>query len=146
MVASDGRTGTRAARPCRRARTTASSWGRARPTPVSYTHLGTANTDQIHAYEGLLCNPNPNAHPDGGTFKDLGAYYRPDQVLAIESEGVVSEVTGFPYRLRGVFGFATLSNGLVVTIDVDDWDAPCRRPEPMATPDPAAGPSYGRCV
>jgi hypothetical protein len=104
---------------------------------------GTANTDQIHAYEGLLCNPNPNAHPDGGTFKDLGAYYRPDQVLAIESEGVVSEVTGFPYRLRGVFGFATLSNGLVVTIDVDDWDAPCRRPEPMATPDPAAGPSYG---
>ncbi|MGO9837479.1 MAG: hypothetical protein ACLP1X_25085 [Polyangiaceae bacterium] len=104
---------------------------------------GTANPDQIHAYEGLLCNPNPNAHPDGGTFKDLGAYYRVDQAATVQSEGVVSTVQGFPTRLRGVFGFATLSNGQVVTIDVDDWDAPCRRPDPMATPNPDAGPSYG---
>ncbi len=40
-------------------------------------------------------------------------------------------VENFPTRLRGVFAFATLSNGTVVTIDVDDWDAPCRRPDPM---------------
>ena len=37
-----------------------------------------------------------------------------------------------PYRLRGVFAFATLSNGAVIAIDVDDWDAPCRRPDPLA--------------
>src|SRR5204863_7736973 len=35
-------------------------------------------------------------------------------------------------RLRGIFAFVTLSNGTIVTIDVDDWDAPCRRPDPMA--------------
>jgi len=104
---------------------------------------GTTNPDQIHAYEGLLCNPNPSAHPDGGSFTDLGAYYRVDQATAIQSAGTVSTVQGFPYRLRGIFGFATLSNGTVVTIDVDDWDAPCRRPDPMATPDPSRGPSYG---
>ena len=33
-----------------------------------------------------------------------------------------------PTRLRGIFAFATLSNGQTVAIDVDDWDAPCRRP------------------
>jgi hypothetical protein len=33
--------------------------------------------------------------------------------------------------LRGIFGFATLSNGTLAAIDVDDWDAPCRRPDPM---------------
>lgn len=104
---------------------------------------GTANPDQIHAYEGLLCNPNPNAHPDGGAFADLGAYYRVDQALAIQAAGTVSTVQGFPYRLRGIFGFATLSNGEAVAIDVDDWDAPCRRPDPMTMPNPAKGPSYG---
>jgi hypothetical protein len=102
---------------------------------------GTPNPDQIHAYEGLLCNPNPNAHPDAGTFRDLGAYYRVDQATAVQSTGVVSTVEGFPYRLRGVFGFATLSSGQVVAIDVDDWDAPCRRPEPMTGG--GTGPSFG---
>ena len=29
--------------------------------------------------------------------------------------------------------FATLSNGQVVTIDVDDWDGPCRRLDPLST-------------
>jgi len=104
---------------------------------------GTANPDQIHAYTGLLCNPNPNAHPDAGSFADLGAYYRVDQATVIQSSGGVSTVQGFPSRLRGIFGFATLSNGTVVTLDVDDWDAPCRRPDPMATPQPDAGPSFG---
>jgi len=106
---------------------------------------GTTNPDQIHAYTGLLCNPNPNAHPDAGAFLDLGAYYRADQALVIEPTGTVSTVQGFPYRLRGIFGFATLSNGQAVAIDVDDWDAPCRRPEPMALTgtDPASWPSNG---
>jgi hypothetical protein len=90
------------------------------------------------AKRGLLCNPNDNAGTDPTRFVDPGAFYRanvPDQVVALG-----------PYRLRGIFGFATLTNGTIVTIDVDDWDAPCRRPADMriatssiAPPQPAAG-------
>jgi hypothetical protein len=89
--------------------------------------------DTIHQYTGLLCNPNPNAHPDGGAFVDRGAYYRADWAGLIQSSVTLGgTVQGFPARLRGVFAFATLSNGNVITVDVDDWDAPCRRPDPMA--------------
>jgi hypothetical protein len=83
------------------------------------------------ALTGLLCNPNPNvdlfaadAAVDAAAFTDPGANYRQGAVpFADEPIG--------PMRLRGVFAFATLSNGQVVTIDVDDWDAPCRRPVTM---------------
>lgn len=85
---------------------------------------------------GLQCNPNrgvdhgdvarsqgPFSRDQAGTqFDDvtLGAYYRAN----------ISQTIGLgPTRLRGLFAFATLSNGLVVVIDVDDWDAACRRPE-----------------
>jgi hypothetical protein len=89
--------------------------------------------NHFHQYTGLLCNPNPNAHPDAGAFVDNGAYYRVDQVSLIQSMDTLGgTVQSLPTRLRGIFGFATLSNGNVVTIDVDDWDAPCRRPDPMA--------------
>jgi hypothetical protein len=63
---------------------------------------------------GVLCNPNPQAGTQGN-----GVEYR--------ANGPLSVALG-PKRLRGVFGFATLTNGQIVTIDVDDWDAPCRRP------------------
>lgn len=90
--------------------------------------------EPVNQYTGLLCNPSPNAHPDGGAFvvgdggEGLGAYYRPDQASIIQSGATV---TTFPVRLRGIFAFATLSTGTIVAIDVDDWDAPCRRPDPM---------------
>jgi hypothetical protein len=87
-----------------------------------------ALTNSSLAYTGLLCNPNPTAHPNATTFQDLGAYYRVDQAGVIQPNG---NANSFPTRLRGVFGFATMSNGTVATIDVDDWDAPCRRPDPM---------------
>ncbi|MEO8874780.1 MAG: hypothetical protein ABI461_04260 [Polyangiaceae bacterium] len=77
---------------------------------------------------GLLCNPNKAAGlalPPG----DPGVYYR-GNVDPVNLEG---DVGLGPARLRGVFGFATLTNGSVVIIDVDDWDAPCRRPDPMGT-------------
>ncbi len=84
--------------------------------------------DPNHYYSGLLCNPNPNAHPSPTDFVAKGAYYRADQAALIQNTGIVEN---FPSRLRGVFGFVTLSNGSVVVVDVDDWDAPCRRPDPM---------------
>jgi hypothetical protein len=86
------------------------------------------------ALTGLKCNPNPNALADGGTsFVDggLGGFYRADHASTIQTLSTGATVTSFPARLRGVFAFATLSDGNMVTVDVDDWDAPCRRPDPM---------------
>jgi hypothetical protein len=43
-----------------------------------------------------------------------------------------------PVNLRGVFGFAMLDNGQIPIIDVEDFDAPCRRPvsgNPSSVPD-----------
>jgi hypothetical protein len=81
---------------------------------------------------GLLCNPNPSARLDpalGESAADYGVFYRAGSESA--------DVPLGPQRLRGIFAFATLSDGKVVTIDVDDWDAPCRRPELLrgASPD-----------
>lgn len=82
------------------------------------------NRDLASAATGVLCNPNPNAAPSvaGADAPDLGFYYRAS-----------SPVPGGlgPRRLRGIFAFATLSDGKVVGIDVDDWDAPCRRPQTL---------------
>ncbi len=64
------------------------------------------------ATSGVACDPDP-AHAEG-----LGALYR----RSAEGDGP------HPLRLRGVFAFAALQDGLVVTIDVEDLDAPCRRP------------------
>ena len=75
------------------------------------------------AASGLLCNPNPklDATPD----KDRGFYYRANSSDPGQTIG--------PQRLRGIFAFATLASGQVAVIDVDDWDAPCRRPSNMST-------------
>jgi hypothetical protein len=107
--------------------------------PLTQTYSQTATVNSLAtALTGLLCNPNPNVDTstptsvaDGlaaeqGPFSDNGAYYR----NAISFQ----EVALGPNRLRGVFGFATLTNGSVIAIDVDDWDAPCRRPDPVAPP------------
>lgn len=87
------------------------------------------------AQSGVLCNPNPNAIAPGGTsssgpFLDPGAYYT--AAVTNQPEGITpTTLSLWPERLRGVFGFVTLSTGAVVVVDVDDWDAPCRRPDPM---------------
>ncbi|MGD0525747.1 MAG: hypothetical protein ABSE49_11415 [Polyangiaceae bacterium] len=88
----------------------------------------------VQQYTGLLCDPNPYAHPNATTFLDRGAYYRADQdsVIQVNTSGYYGSVENFPYRLRGIFGFVTLTNGVIVVLDVDDWDSPCRRPDPMS--------------
>lgn len=73
---------------------------------------------------GLLCNPNHNL--DSRPQDDLGYYYRASSTDPGQEIG--------PRRLRGVFAFATLSNGTVLVVDVDDWDSPCRRPSDMSVP------------
>lgn len=72
-----------------------------------------------NAKTGLLCNPNPNLDPLANPA-DLGVYYRANSTDPVIGIG--------PGRLRGIFAFATLTDGQIVAIDVDDWDAPCRRP------------------
>ena len=98
------------------------------PVPAVAVSGIVGNGDNVHTFSGLLCNPSPNAHPSANSFLDLGAWYRADQVAQIEPQATIQTM---PSRLRGVFGLATLANGSIVTIDVDDWDAPCRRPDPM---------------
>lgn len=86
------------------------------------------------ALSGILCNPNPNeaADPSIGRPAGPGASYT--------AEGTDLGELG-PRRLRGVFAFATLTDGQIVVIDVDDWDAPCRRPTALAN---AADPSIAQ--
>jgi hypothetical protein len=104
--------------------------------PLTEKITSGGETQLFTAETGLLCNPNPAVDPsaaqrannhgytaDQGPFSDDGAYYR-------NNAGDQPLVLG-PQRLRGVFAFVTLSNGNVVTLDVDDWDAPCRRPDPL---------------
>lgn len=62
---------------------------------------------------GTLCDPNPSSSPDSP-----GARLRPDG----------SMTAGAGVNLRGLFGFVLTSDGNVNAIDVEDFDAPCRRP------------------
>lgn len=62
---------------------------------------------------GLFCNPDPNVPPT-----DPAAGYRPAADL---SSGAA------PSFLRGLFAFAVLQSGHIAVIDVQDFDAPCRR-------------------
>ncbi len=62
---------------------------------------------------GTLCDPYPDATAPGSLYRNSADY-----------------TTGAgPRKLRGIFGAVTLSNGQVVAIDIEDWDAPCRRPK-----------------
>ncbi len=85
------------------------------------------------ALTGLQCNPNPNVGVDQGPFTDPGAFYRAN---VANQEALLG-----PLRLRGIFALVTLSSGQIVTIDIDDWDAPCRRPDPMDAPISAVAPA-----
>jgi hypothetical protein len=63
---------------------------------------------------GVQCDPNPDA-----SLTSPGALYRPASDFTDGAR---------PVNLRGVFGFAMLTNGQIPIIDVEDFDAPCRRP------------------
>jgi len=61
---------------------------------------------------GLACDPNPASTGPGTQYQPTSDF----------TDGAR------PVNLRGVFGFAMLVNGQVAVIDVEDFDAPCRRP------------------
>jgi len=60
----------------------------------------------------VKCDPNPNASTPASEYRTASDY----------SKGAS------PTKLRGIFAVALLSNGYVGVVDVDDWDAQCRRP------------------
>lgn len=77
---------------------------------------------------GTLCDPDPAHTADPTQY--LGVQYRPVPP---------DFLTGARAReLRGVFGTILLSSGQVDVVDIEDFDAPCRRPRwvnPSMTPD-----------
>lgn len=73
---------------------------------------------------GVRCDPNPSAPQN-----EPATLARPNSDYTVGAR---------PGLLRGLFGFILLSNGSIATVDVDDFDAACRRPigaNPSDTPD-----------
>lgn len=70
---------------------------------------------------GIACDPDPAIDVDSRP-----ARYRTTSDLARGAR---------PAALRGVFGFVLLSNGRVAVVDVEDYDAACRRPVSTNTAD-----------
>lgn len=73
---------------------------------------------------GQRCDPNPDVDPDSS----LAAFR-----TALDYGSGAS-----PRKLRGVFTFAALASGQIAAIDVEDFDAACRRPtraNPSDVPD-----------
>ncbi|HEX6274583.1 MAG TPA: hypothetical protein VFZ53_16180, partial [Polyangiaceae bacterium] len=76
--------------------------------------LEATDPDTGVAESGVKCDPDPAIDEDSP-----GALHRP---TSDKSRGAQ------PRLLRGLFGLAMLTTGHVAVIDVDDFDAPCRRP------------------
>jgi len=63
---------------------------------------------------GTRCDPDPSTDPNSP-----GARYRPN---------LDDETGARPKQFRGLFGYVLLANGAVALVDIDDFDADCRRP------------------
>jgi hypothetical protein len=72
------------------------------------------NPGTLTSQPGQLCDPSP-----GLGLTDPGAEYRTSSDYTLGAK---------PSKLRGTFAMVALSNGQVGVVDVEDWDAPCRRP------------------
>ena len=82
---------------------------------VTFAYRDLPYVDETGVAEfGTLCDPNPALASD-----DPGALARPN------SESTAGARPGL---LRGLFGFVLLTDGRIGVVDVEDFDAPCRRP------------------
>lgn len=61
---------------------------------------------------GVLCDPYPSSQSAGTRYRTNSDY----------------DKGAGPRKLRGVFGVLALGSGVLSAIDIEDWDAPCRRP------------------
>ncbi len=60
----------------------------------------------------VVCDPTPTASSPTADYRTSSDYTR----------------GASPTKLRGIFAVVALSDGHIGVVDVDDWDAPCRRP------------------
>jgi hypothetical protein len=79
---------------------------------------------------GTRCDPDPSIDPTSSPA-----------ALARSSADFTSGAR--PGLLRGLFGFILLTNGSIAVVDVDDFDADCRRP---VTVNPDAVPDFRGCA
>ena len=88
--------------------------------------------------------PNNDVNTGAGQFGlDCSPFYEDDASPAALYRPSSDFTSGArPANLRGVFGFAMLTNGTIATIDVEDFDAPCRRPK---VPNPFKGDDFRGC-
>jgi len=97
----------------------------ARDVAFAYRDIPYVDTNTGTAEFGLRCDPDPLV-----TEANLpGVLARPNADLTTGAR---------PGLLRGLFGFVLLTNGQIAIVDVDDFDAKCRRPvsaNPSSTPD-----------
>lgn len=92
---------------------------------VAFAQLDLPVSDPVvgQSITKVECDPNPNLSDDA-----LSAQYRRSSDTIGASPGV----------LRGTFAYALLSDGRVMVIDIEDYDAACRRPiqlNPLGQPD-----------
>jgi hypothetical protein len=100
--------------------------------------LGSSARDIAFAYRDL-----PYADPITGVA-EFGVQCNPDPEASLDSPGALARSSddylsgARPQLLRGLFAFIALTNGAVSIVDVEDFDAPCRRPVSLnstSTPD-----------
>lgn len=96
----------------------------ARDVTFAYRDIPYVNESTGVAQFGTTCDPNPatDAESPGGLARPSDDY----------TDGAR------PGLLRGLFGFVLQTDGRIAVVDVDDFDAACRRPvqtNPSSTPD-----------
>ncbi|HXS16872.1 MAG TPA: hypothetical protein VN764_06775, partial [Polyangiaceae bacterium] len=92
---------------------------------VAFAQLDLPVSDPVvgQSITKVECDPNPNLSDDA-----LSAQYRRSS----------DTIGASPTVLRGTFAYALLSDGRVMIVDIEDYDAACRRPtelNPLSTPD-----------
>lgn len=85
----------------------------ARDITFAYRDLPYTDANGVATF-GTLCDPDPSVALD-----DPSAVARPNAEFTTGAR---------PGLLRGLFGFVLLTNGSIGVVDVEDFDAPCRRP------------------
>jgi hypothetical protein len=90
--------------------------------------IGSSAKDVTFAYRDI-----PYVDPATGVAQ-FGTACNPDTEADPASPGALARTTldfstgARPGLLRGLFGFILLTNGAIAVVDVDDFDAACRRP------------------
>jgi len=80
------------------------------------------------AASGIYCDPDPALKTADCTNNKVSC--NPATLYRTSSDYVTGAA---PLKLRGTFGFLSLTSGQVAVVDIDDLDAPCRIPSKYST-------------